>query len=281
MSTEVGRRYTLADRLVPPWRGSLVAAINARFRARETERTGARILEDPFALRLGGAHPALRILEWAEARFPVITQMSEAQIAAHCVRHASIDTLVRRAVADGFAQVVIIGAGYDMRSVRIGGARWFEVDRPAMVRSKRRLLPPDAVVRLAADVRVDPLLQRLTEAGLDPALPTCFVIEGLVHYLPRDRVLGLLAELAAGPRRVVMSWIEPEMSRRVTSSFREVVRLLGEVPRTFFTRAELAETFGGAGLGFEAWSYAEQVREFAPAAAGRRVGLTQEVGVAG
>ena len=283
MSTalEPGRRYTLADRLVPPWRGSLVAAINARFRARETERPGPRVLEDPYALRLGGAHPALRILEWAEGRFPAIAHMSEAQIAAHCVRHASLDGLVREAVRDGFRQVVIIGAGYDMRSARIGGARWFEVDRPPMVRGKDRLVGPDGVTRVGADVRHDRLLERLVAAGLDPEVPTCFVAEGLVHYLPRERVFELLVELGTGRRRVLLSWIEPEMSRRVTSTFREVVRLLGEVPRTFFTRAELTETFASVGLRFQAWSYAEQVETFAPAAADRRVGLTQEVGRAG
>jgi hypothetical protein len=71
------------------------------------------------------------------------------------------------------------------------------------------------------------------------------------------------------------------MSRRVTSTFRELVRLLGEVPRTFYTTAQLAELFGACSLPFSAWSYAEQVERFAPAAHGRPVGLTQEVGVAG
>lgn len=280
---EVGRPYTFVDRLVPPWRGSMVAAVNARFRARETERSGPRVLEDPYALALAGSHPALTLLALAERVFPAIRRMGEAQIAAHCVRHAAIDALVRAAVADGFVQVVIIGAGYDMRSARIGGARWFEVDRPAMVRAKQRALAvPDEVVRVGVDVGTDDPFVHLVKAGLDPRLPTCVVLEGLIHYLDDTRVRVLLGGLAAGERRrVILSWIEPAMSRRVTSTFRELVRLLGEVPRTFYTTAQLAELFGACSLPFSAWSYAEQVERFAPAARGRPVGLTQEVGVAG
>ena len=282
---ELGRRYTLFDRLVPPWRGSMVAAINARFRARESERIGPRLLEDPYALHLGGSHPALRILELAERIFPGVRRMGEAQITAHCVRHATIDTLVRQAVTDGFEQVVIVGAGYDMRSARIGGARWFEVDRAAVVRAKLRALStPDAVVRVAADVETEDPMEGLVAGGLDPRAPTCFVLEGLIHYLPDARVRVLLARVASsaeGRRRVVLSWIEPAMSRRVTSTFREVVRVLGEVPRTFYTGGDLDLIFRASGQEFASYSYLEQVERFAPAARGRVVGLTQEVGVAG
>ncbi len=267
-----------------PWRRSLVAGLNAHFRLRETARPDG-VLADPLARHLADDHVVLRLLAGIERWLPAVRRVSEAQAAAHVVRHASVDALVRDAVRDGFRQVVIVGAGYDTRAARIGGARYFEVDQAALAARKAACLAAVdmPVARVALDVTRGPLGPALAAAGWDPAAPTCFVVEGLLHYLDRARVFALLDEMAAGgPRRVVLSWIEPAMSTRVSSAFRELVRLLGEVPRTFFTAAELDARFRAAGLaGLRRWSYAEQVADFAPAAAARPVGLTQEVGVAG
>jgi methyltransferase (TIGR00027 family) len=287
----VGRPFYAADRVHVAWSRSLVAGINAHFRHRETLRPeGDRVLEDPFAALLAEDHLVLRLLALLERLVPAVRRTAAAQATAHNVRHASIDALVRAAVADGFGQVVLVGAGYDMRAARIGGGVWFEVDQPAVAARKERLLAGrpgvPVVARVALDVRRDPLGPALVAAGWNPGAPTCFVVEGLVHYLARTRVETLLAAMATPPaggrRRVVMSYIDPGMSRRVTSVFRELVRLLGEIPRTYFTAAELGACFAAAGLGpLRSWDHAGQVRTFAPAAVGRPAGLTQEVAVAG
>jgi O-methyltransferase involved in polyketide biosynthesis len=57
------------------------------------------------------------------------------------------------------------------------GIRVFEVDHPATQRWKRDLLaaqgltPMDGAVSVAADLEADPLVDRLTAAGFDPARP--------------------------------------------------------------------------------------------------------------
>jgi methyltransferase (TIGR00027 family) len=284
-----GRRYTLADRMHIPWKRSLTAGINAHFRHRESLRPEAeRILADPFAARLAEDHPALRLLAWLEPRVPAIRRTGEVQATAHCVRHAAIDALVREALADGFGDIVLVGAGYDMRASRfpVEGSRWFELDQPAVAARKEALLrdvPGVTPVRRAAvDLRRDDPLPALRAADWEPSSATCFVVEGLVHYFERERVHDLLTTLASGgPRRVVLSWIEPAMSHGVHAPFREAMRILGEIPRTFFARDELAALFSRAGLPrFRTWDFAAQVRDFAPVATGRPGGLTQEVGVA-
>jgi methyltransferase (TIGR00027 family) len=284
-TSDAGRRYSLADRLHVRWGRSLVAGINAHFRKQESLRAPTdRVLEDPWAARLADDHLVLRALEFLFRNVPFIHEIAWKQITAHVVRHAAVDALVREAVADGFGQVVILGAGYDMRAARIGGARYFEVDRPGVATRKGALLADASlpnVTRVTFDLANGALTPALVAAGWSAEAPTCFVVEGLVHYLERERVGALLDELAAGPRRrVVLTWIEPAMSQRVTSLFRELVRALGEVPRTFFTVDELEGRFATHGLALRAWPYEAQVASFAPAARRRPVGLTQEVGVA-
>lgn len=283
---DTGRAYTLADRVHVPWSTSITASLNAHFRAREHLRPDA-VLHDPFAARLADLHPVIRLLMLLERWAPPVRRVAEQQLTAHVVRHVAVDRLIERALEAGFVQVVILGAGYDSRALRLGGsARWFEVDRPAMaaVKASRLRGIGAEVTRVPHAVGRGDLLEALRRYGWNPALSTCFVVEGLLHYLERLDADRLLAQLLVAPgpglRRVVLSFIEPDMSRRVTPLYRELTRSFGEIPRTFFEPDQLAERFAIAGLRFSSWDYPAQVRDFAPAAAGRPVGLTQRVGEA-
>lgn len=288
VSSDSGRQTTLGDRVHVPWKRSLTAGINAHFRMRETMRPeGQRILEDRWANLLADDHPILRTLATLERWVPGLKRMASEQATTHCVRHASIDALVREAMADRPSQVVIVGAGYDMRATRIGGGLgWFEIDRAPIAARKAMLLEGRTELGPVRQVHVDlitgDLQAELTKAGWVSAQPTVFVVEGLIHYFQRPLIESLLAQMSTGgPRRVVLSWIAPEMSRRAGAGFRESMRVLGELPREFFSAAELRNIFAANGLGtFRAWDYAEQVRDFAPLAAGRDVGLSQEIGIA-
>ena len=53
-----------------------------------------------------------------------------------------VDSEVARAIGHGVDQVVLLGAGYDARSLRFGGGatQWFEVDHPETQDDKRRRL---------------------------------------------------------------------------------------------------------------------------------------------
>src|SRR5215472_5872093 len=115
-----------------------------------------------------------------------------------------VDTQVVRAIAAGFRQVVICGAGYDDRALRFRttGVRFFELDHPATQGDKVRLLRAlGAAARdltlAEVDFRTDDVGAVLERVGHDAGQRALFVCEGLLVYLNRDTCLRLLAGLAA------------------------------------------------------------------------------------
>src|SRR5581483_27710 len=105
-------------------------------------------------------------------------------------RTAFFDRAVTGAVDRGVRQVVIGAAGYDGRALRYAkpGVTWFEVDHPAtqrdkLARLKRLGITASGVRFVEADFTRDPVAARLRAAGLDPAVPTLFLLEGVAVYL--------------------------------------------------------------------------------------------------
>jgi methyltransferase (TIGR00027 family) len=252
---------------------SLIAGANAWFRAAETQRPG-RILEDRWAIHL--AERDLRVQAIRYGRFalpPLRRQIEELQV-AHCVRHRAIDERILRAREEGYRQVVILGAGYDMRASRFDLDDVVEIDHPATQTRKIELLrslPTKTVTRVALD------LGREAPRGWDPSLPTCFVAEGLIHYLSMQRLEALFSAPAVR-RRWIVSFIRTEMYLRAGSMFLNLVRAVREIPRQHFTTEGLAGMLASHGLSrFRSWTGEEQVRDLVPHAAGRRFTLSQDL----
>ncbi|MCC6806993.1 MAG: class I SAM-dependent methyltransferase [Deltaproteobacteria bacterium] len=270
---------------------SLIAAVNALFRAAETERPDA-ILRDPYARRFAERDGKVALVRYGRFLLPALGRAIDELWTAHCVRHASIDALVIDALAAGYEQVVIIGAGYDMRASRIGAAfprvRWFEVDLPATMGAKWEQLANGArdwrdVLRVPLDLNVDSLSAELRRAGLRRDQKTLFVCEGLIHYLPLARLNALLAAIAevAPRRRLALSFIRSEMYASRGGLFVRLVQTLKEIPRLHFSPPALAALLATHGLQrFRSWTAAEQVRGFARAAEGRPLRLSQDVAIA-
>jgi methyltransferase (TIGR00027 family) len=269
---------------------SLVAGVNALFRSVEARRPPeARIVDDPHAHRFV-EHDA-RVLLIRAARFvvPGLHRLARELQTAHCIRHRAIDVLLAEHLAEGSSQVVLIGAGYDSRARRLGAlcphVRWFELDHPATQARKMTRLrsDPGAMARVAhvpIDLLREDVAAALAGAGFDPHAPTCFVLEGIVHYLSPARIAAILTDIAWGdaPRSVILSYIHSDMYARADSAFVRVVQALREVPRWHTTPSALAAL--GARHGFdhcETWDNAAQIDRFAPNARGRAVGLSQHV----
>ena len=269
---------------------SLIAGANALFRAKETTRPAAtRILEDRFAAGLAERDPRISLVRAARFAIPPLHRVIDQLQTAHCVRHRAIDELVLAAVRDhAVEQLVIVGAGYDMRASRfaeeLAHVRIVEADHPAtMARKVRRLANAPgvrAVERVPLDLQRDSLGDELRKLGLDRGKSTCIVAEGLIHYLSRSRFERLLDDVASGggPTRFVFSFIHDEMYLRANKTFLALVTALREVPALSFQRDELARSFRERGLGsFRSWAGEEQVETFAPQAHGRPFPLSQEV----
>lgn len=260
---------------------SLIAGVNALFRREERRFPPvARVLEDPLAALLVEHRPVVWTIRLLRHLVPPLGRSVEELRTAHLVRHAAVDALTREALAAGYRQVVALGAGYETRAWRLGGgSRWFEVDRPEILARKESRLrgrtPASPRVPVPADLSDPGLPERLIAAGWRPDAPTVIVGEGLLHYLSRPVVAALLRGLSiGGPRRWVLTCIEPDMVGRASGTFHNLVRAVREIPETFLRPEELAALAPGLRL-MGAWRYPEQVARFAPAAATRPVGLSQ------
>ncbi|SFL21207.1 class I SAM-dependent methyltransferase [Lysobacter sp. cf310] len=121
-------------------------------------------------------------------------------------RKRRIAQWARQACADGAAQVVLLGAGYDglgcMLARRHPGLRVFELDREASIAIKRRALqalclhPTGLYLRATDLARADPLAALRSGGDFDPKLPTLCIAEGVLMYLSQAQASALLSALA-------------------------------------------------------------------------------------
>jgi methyltransferase (TIGR00027 family) len=171
--------------------GLLVAAM----RAEETGRVG-RLFSDPFADALCGARGRALLADYRRALGPVSPPIIE-------VRTRHYDEALHDAGAAGARQFVILAAGRDARAYRIGwpaGSTVFEVDQPAVIAAKDDLLvdekPLCRRVSVGCDL-ADDWPAQLRAGGFSAALPTVWLVEGLLQYLHEAAVLTLFDRIDA------------------------------------------------------------------------------------
>jgi methyltransferase (TIGR00027 family) len=182
------------------------------------------------------------------------------------------DTVVVRAIEGGVRQIVIGGAGYDGRALRYAAprVRWFEVDHPATQQDKLAILgrlglDVSQVRFVAADFAADPVAGPLTAAGLDPAEPALFLLEGVAVYLAADTLedlLGQFRSVAAKGSRLAVS-LPVAGARHAGPRFRDSVASMGEPALSRFdpdeAEAMLART-GWHRRGLPAGAVGERLR---------------------
>ncbi|WP_285778948.1 class I SAM-dependent methyltransferase [Microtetraspora sp. NBRC 13810] len=125
------------------------------------------------------------------------------------LRTRVLDDFLVSSVQAGARQVVLLGAGLDTRAFRLGwppGRVVYEIDRDGVLAFKHRVLdalaatPATTRRPIAADLR-DDWARSLAGAGFDPAVPTAWLAEGLLLYLPADaerRLIDTVDRLSAG-----------------------------------------------------------------------------------
>jgi methyltransferase (TIGR00027 family) len=179
---------------------------------------GARLCEDSWGLRFGGsAAEALAVAArltphstwaWFRALRPAALSLLWVQL-----RTREIDDLLLEFVRCGGRQLVILGAGYDARAVRLsdalGDVRTFEVDHPATQARKRDVLrragwSGTGPAYLSWDFErdaMDTLPRRLAALGHDPAFPTFTIWEGVTMYLSERAIEETVSAVAgwSGP----------------------------------------------------------------------------------
>ncbi|MCC6527687.1 MAG: SAM-dependent methyltransferase [Polyangiaceae bacterium] len=190
----------------------------AAVRAAEAARPAAeRLFEDPYAslFAAGGAHAAE-----ATQRYLALPFFHDGVR----LRTRFLDDAVRAAIAAGLERLVLLGAGFDTRGLRMpeiraGGVAVFEVDFPAQLERKRALLAaggvslPAHVAHVACDFAAPDfdldLEASLAEAGFRRGAGAIFVWEGVVGYIDAamiDRSLALMARVGGPGTRVAFTF---------------------------------------------------------------------------
>ena len=173
----------------------------AAIRAEETARPD-RLFADPLAAAFVAAS------RWSPSR-PADDRRAVLLRAWVVARTVFLDDLLASACREGRRQVVLLGAGLDVRAFRLPwppGVRCFELDTADVLDHKDLVLTGQAAVAgceripVRCDLRTD-WPGALLAAGFESGLPTVWVAEGVLAYLPQEQVEGALADLAGGGRR--------------------------------------------------------------------------------
>jgi methyltransferase (TIGR00027 family) len=207
---------------------SRTARYMALFRALETARNKERLFEDPFAIyflpfrmraaaRLARLSMIGRLVERGiDARWPGTWSSAVA-------RTRLIDNWLREAITAGAGQVVILGAGFDCRALRLpalANLPVFEVDRSALLTAKRRRLhskglPGHAHLHdVPVDFLRDDLGARLSACGLRRGERMVFVWEGVTNYLDAAAVAAvfdLVSRISASGSRIIFTYVHADV----------------------------------------------------------------------
>ncbi len=193
------------------------AYLVAHIRAEEAALPEAqRLFDDPYAALF---QPGRQEREGVE-RFLAFEFIRE-----HVrLRTRRIDDVVHSAIRGGITQVVLLGAGFDCRALRLpefasGSVRVFEVDFAAQLERKRaqlaegRVVIPAFVQYVGFDFAEDALEAKLTSALCDAGFRTSdravFVWEGVAPYLTDaavDRSLAFMARAGGAGSQVVLDY---------------------------------------------------------------------------
>lgn len=233
------------------------ARLIAALRALESERADP-LIRDPYARVAAEAHGMLlaeRFLSASPQLLPMVAARTR-----HC------DELLKG--IEGLEQVVLLGAGLDMRPFRLHLPRtitFFEVDFPAMLVERERVVSTLALdtrcerVGVGLDLELEDLADALRSAGLDPSKKTLFVSEGTSMYLDAEangRTLRAVAQLMGNPgSRLWIDHVQAHLFARrmewpAVDSFLDSMERLGE-PFVFGV-PDSGEWLGAFGLTVEA-----------------------------
>ena len=175
----------------------------------------------------------------------------------YALRKKCIRELVRSAVGNGVAQVVILGAGFDPLSSELQRefptALFWEIDHPATQRHKVRACSEIGIERVhfvAVDLAAAGLeREALIKSDFDPAKRTFWIAEGLLMYFPADVVSSLmktLSSLSAPGSEFAFTFMETQGDGQLrfdsqTKLVDSWLRRRGEPFLWGTTRSELAE----------------------------------------
>jgi methyltransferase (TIGR00027 family) len=201
---------------------STTAETVALFRALESVRPQRqRLFTDPVARRF--LRPSLRMaiglakLAPLRVAFEALTdRLWPGARTSGVARTRLIDDWMIEAHERGIRQFVLLGSGFDSRSIRLEalhGVKLFELDRCSTLQAKRSRMvgDPGADVRyLPVDFGRHDFVTIMRTSDFDRRAPSVFVWEGVSQYLQPaavDRTLRSIAKLSAVGSELIFTYV--------------------------------------------------------------------------
>ncbi|MCX8563522.1 class I SAM-dependent methyltransferase [Mycolicibacterium mucogenicum] len=206
------------------------------------------LIDDPFAaplVRAVGIEAFTKMVDGEldlavlDAVAPDAAARARANIDEMAVRTRFFDDYFATAADGGIRQAVILASGLDSRAYRLAwpdGTVVYEIDQPDVIEFKTRTLAglgaePTAQRRtVPIDLRED-WPAALRSAGFDPGLPTAWLAEGLLIYLPpeaQDKLFDDIHELSAPGSAVATEFVpglkdfDPDKAREAAAGFQQL-----------------------------------------------------------
>jgi methyltransferase (TIGR00027 family) len=202
------------------------------------------LINDPFAeplVRAVGLDLFTKMMD-GELDVSAVESVSPARLQAitdgMAVRTKFFDDYFIEATEAGVRQAVILASGLDSRAYRLpwpAGTVVYEIDQPQVIEFKTTTLAglgaePTATRRtVAIDLRQD-WPAALKAAGLDTTVPTAWLAEGLLIYLPpeaQDRLFDNITALSAPGSTVATEFVpgiidfDPDRVSQMATTFRD------------------------------------------------------------
>ncbi|HEY2676585.1 MAG TPA: SAM-dependent methyltransferase [Steroidobacteraceae bacterium] len=171
---------------------------------------------------------------------------------------------LQKAVAEGIAQYVLIGAGFDSFALRLpafaANLQIFEIDFPSTQGLKLQrirecaLSLPDSVHFIAADLSLESVQEALARSAYRPDALTFFSWLGVTMYLTREANFATFKSIAAcapAGSELVFTYFDERLFHLPSESFREMERRVASIGEPFlsgFNPAALAGNLAECGL---------------------------------
>ncbi|MCG8686881.1 MAG: SAM-dependent methyltransferase, partial [Desulfobacterales bacterium] len=197
----------------------------AGFRALETLRPKEnRLCEDPFAKHFLTDAWATRYKSPLRSKlFMGITHLiNPGATNTVSARLRFIDDYIKTCIENGLEQLVILGAGFDCRALRMEelqkGVTVFEVDYPATQEKKQDVLKtilediPDHIIFVPYQLEDKGFGGQLMKKGYDKNKKSLFIMEGLVMYIDPDsvkRLFSFISENSCPGSAVIFDFLPP------------------------------------------------------------------------
>ena len=197
-------------------KASRTAQYMALFRALETTRSaGTRLFNDPYAISfldtgLKRATQLSRLPFIRDLVYRIIHSKIPGALSSGIARTKYIDDLLQYAINNGAQQVLILGAGFDTRGLRLGFLRntpVIEIDHPSTSSYKAGILKkslarlPDNILYYQLDFNKESLDDMMSWNPVDLTRPTAIIWEGVTNYLSApaiENVFRFLSRFTGG-----------------------------------------------------------------------------------